>query len=355
MSPRIPVFVAVGAAGFVVQLTVLYALTSGAGWAYPLSTLVAVEAAVLHNFVWHERWTWKERAGGRGPMGSRLLRYHVGTGLTSLVGNLAFTTLAVEWWGLSPGAANTVAVGLTSLANFLIADRWVFTAPATATFAAVLLVLPAPAAAAELKQATIHSWNRHVAMVESSLDAAVVARVGAAPEGRSVDIAGGTIHEWRGAVVIPGITVEALVDALETPGLPPPSEDVLEARVLEKHDHSLRVYLKFERSAIVTVTYDSVHDVTFTRSAPGLAASRSVATFIREDGGADRGFLWRLNSYWRYEQRGPDVVITMLSLSLSRDVPTLVKPVASPLIASIGRESMVRTLAAVERFGRRLG
>ena len=58
---------------------------------------------------------------------------------------------------------------------------------------------------------------------------------------------------------------------------------------------------------------------------PGLATSRSVSTTVREVGDSDHGFLWALNSYWRYRQQGDDVLVEVLSVSLSRDVPSLVQ------------------------------
>jgi hypothetical protein len=109
--------------------------------------------------------------------------------------------------------------------------------------------------------------------------------------------------------------------------------------------------MKLTRSAIITVTYDTEHEVTFTRVAPGFARSRSASTSIREEGGSDRGFLWRLNSYWRYRQHGNDVVVDLLSVSLSRDVPSLARPVAGPIVNAVARESIERTLDAVARFG----
>ena len=126
-------------------------------------------------------------------------------------------------------------------------------------------------------------------------------------------------------------------------------EDVAESRLLERHGDSMRVYLKLVRHVIVTVTYDTEHDVQYVRRSPVFATSRSVATKIVETGGADRGFLWRLNSYWRYRQVGNDVQVDVLSLSLSRDIPWVVRPIAGPIITRIGRESMNRTLETVER------
>ena len=134
------------------------------------------------------------------------------------------------------------------------------------------------------------------------------------------------------------------------PGTPPPQEDVLQSRVLGRSGDSLRVYLKLVRRTLVTVTYDTEHQVTFQRQSTGLATSRSVSTEIAEADGRDRGFLWRLNSYWRYAQVGNDVLVELESLSLSRNVPWILKPI----ITRIARESMTKALEALRRFGESL-
>ena len=121
----------------------------------------------------------------------------------------------------------------------------------------------------------------------------------------------------------------------------------LEERVLERGPQSLRVYLRLIRRSVVSVTYDTEHDVRYSRRSSAFASSRSISTRIAEANGSDRGFLWRLNSYWRYRQVGDAVRIDVLSLSLSRDVPWILKPVADPIVRSIGRDSMSRTLATV--------
>ena len=82
----------------------------------------------------------------------------------------------------------------------------------------------------------------------------------------------------------------------------------------------------------MTVTYDTEHAVTFNRLSPTAAESRSIATHIDEADGRDHGFLWRLNSYWRYSRSTMACRIRGESLSLSRRVPTVVKPVAGPII-----------------------
>ena len=120
----------VGAAGFVVQAVTL-SLLAAAGLPYPAATVVAVEAAILHNFLWHERWTWADRtaglkAGSHGRLG-RLLRFNGTTALVSIAGNVALMGLFVGWLHLPLLAANLLCVLTLSALNFLSADRLVFT------------------------------------------------------------------------------------------------------------------------------------------------------------------------------------------------------------------------------------
>ena len=146
-----------------------------------------------------------------------------------------------------------------------------------------------------------------------------------------------------------GVTVDRLLRSLMHPGTPPPQQDVLEARVLGRSADALHVYLKLVRRTILTVTYETEHTMTFRRHSETLATSRSVATRIAELDGRDRGFLWRLNSYWRYVQVGDDVRVDLESLSLSREVPAILRPAAGPVISRIARESLTRTLEALRR------
>src|SRR5918992_4552652 len=208
-----------------------------------------------------------------------------------------------------------------------------------------VLSLSTSVAAAEPGRETIEAWNAYVARANDR-----PARPGSAPRGEMIDIPGGTIYHSSGSTLIRRTTVDRLVRALMYPGTPPPQEDVLESRVLARTDNSLRVYLKLARTAVVTVVYDTEHRVTFTRHSPAMATSRSVSTRIAERDGGDRGFLWRLNSYWRYTQVGDGVRIDAESISLSRRVPVVVRPVAGPIVSRIARESMIRTLAALRRF-----
>ena len=201
---------------------------------------------------------------------------------------------------------------------------------------------------------TIAAWDRVVSSTETRLRRNLLSPRSAVPadvRGEATPIEGGLVNRWAGALFIRNVTLDQMLEKLATPGTPPPQEDVLASRVLRRSgNQSLDVYLKLTRRTIVTATYDTEHHVTFERLSPTLATSRSVSTRIVELGGDDRGFLWRLNSYWRYQQVGDGVLVEMESLTLSRSVPALVRPVALPIVGRVARESVNRTLEAFRRW-----
>mgnify|MGYP001561737806 FL=1 len=119
-------FNVVGAIGIFVQLAALALLRELLRFHYLAATALAVETAVLHNFVWHERWTWAERRT-RGVLG-RLARFNFSTGLVSIVSNLVVMRLLVGWLGLHYLAANLLSIAAASLANFLLSELFVFRA-----------------------------------------------------------------------------------------------------------------------------------------------------------------------------------------------------------------------------------
>ncbi len=114
----------VGAIGFVVQLAALAFFVSGLRMGHQVATALAVEIAVLHNFVWHELYTWRDRTrrAAGGTLG-RLLRFNLTTGALSLVGNLAIMKLLDERLGMNYLAANVLSILACSLANFA-ASHW---------------------------------------------------------------------------------------------------------------------------------------------------------------------------------------------------------------------------------------
>lgn len=120
-------FNAVGAMGMAVQLGALGLFVHVLGLNYLLATALAVEAAVLHNFLWHRRWTWADREGITVPAwGYLLLRFNLTTGLVSIIGNLISMRVLAGAAGFEPIVANLLSIILCSLVNFLVCDHFVF-------------------------------------------------------------------------------------------------------------------------------------------------------------------------------------------------------------------------------------
>jgi len=176
-------------------------------------------------------------------------------------------------------------------------------------------------------------------------------------EGHSIKVPDGLIHHWRGSVFIPGVTLDEVYARVENPSVEDTrQEDVLDSAVLERDSESLRLFLKLQRSVIIKAVFNTEHQVHFQRPDADKAWSRSAATKIAEledpqtpderekPQGNDRGFLWRLNSYWRYQQVDGGVIVELESMTLSRSIPAVFRVLVNPIINKVAHESMERTL-----------
>ena len=183
----------------------------------------------------------------------------------------------------------------------------------------------------------------------------------AVPGATELSVPDGRIHHWVGAIFVRGATVDGVLRGLlDRAGQESQSyDDVLASKLLERQGDRVRVFLKLRRTSIITVTYNTEHTVEYRRLGATRASSRSVATKIAELNdvgtpreherapGSDRGFLWRLNAYWRYEQIDGGVLIECESVSLSRGVPTLLRPFVTGTVERIARESLEKTLISL--------
>ena len=244
--------------------------------------------------------------------------------------------------------------------------------------------------AAELQPQTVAAWNRFVEVTERRIaaeladpdrflvqdfrdDAAETRRdvlSGSVridkletldADGERIRVPKGTIHHWLGSALIPDVTLEevlhALIHAVEPEAL---QDDVLESRVLDRPgEDRLELFLKLRSTQMVTVHYNSEHAAAYTRHRTRVASSRTIATRIAEldsagtpderekPVGRDRGFLWRLNTYWRYQEVDEGVIVEVQSLSLSRGIPRLLRWMVSPLINRAARDTLSRTLVTM--------
>ena len=185
----------------------------------------------------------------------------------------------------------------------------------------------------------------------------------ARPGGPEPDVPEGRIHHWVGAIFVPRTTVDAVLTYLQAHAGQEAGayDDVIASKLLSRDGPRLRVFMKLRRTKIITATYNTEHLVEYRRMGADRASGRSVATRIAEleDAGTsgererppgdDSGYLWRLNAYWRYEQAGGGVLIECESVSLSRSVPVLLRPLISGIVEGVARDSLERTLTSLRR------
>jgi putative flippase GtrA len=386
-------FAIAGSGGFVVQIATLALLTDVFAVHYLAATIVAVEAAILLNFAWHERWTWADRpAPSHAERWQRLARFNALTGVSSIAGSVVFTAILVETLSLSPVMANIISIAALSAINFVSANALVFRSGLVMGILALSTATQAQASEeAILKAKTASDFAKYVAVVETRrardiadgepfLDierqpaaqlARTIARLkqgevivtrGVARDDSSneVSIQGGLINHWRGTVFVPRVKLDAMLKVLQEPQTDKhKQEDVLSSRVVSRDGDSQKVFLRLRRTKFVTVVYDTEYDVVYKRIGTDRAWSNSISTKVVEiqnagtpreralPEGNDSGYMWRLNSYWRYKQLDDGVLVEIESLTLSRSLPAIVGGLIRPIVNSTARESMTRTLASV--------
>jgi hypothetical protein len=173
-----------------------------------------------------------------------------------------------------------------------------------------------------------------------------------------VKVPDGLIHDWVGAAMIPGTTVDdtlALIqdyDNHEKIYKP----EVLASRLISRHGNDFQIYLRLLKKKIITVVLDSDHEVHYLSLDRSRWMCSSYTTRIAEveDAGSPKervlppdtghGFLWRLYSYWRFEERDSGVYIECRAISLTRDVPFGLGWAIEPIIQKLPRESLIKTL-----------
>ena len=168
------------------------------------------------------------------------------------------------------------------------------------------------------------------------------------------------INHWRGSVYVPKVSLDVLLKTLQEPQTDKhKQENVLSSRVVVTGENSQKLFRRVRRTKPVTVVYDTEYDTTYRRVASDRGLSNSISTRIVEienagtpqeralPEGNDHGFMWRLYSYWRYQQVSDGVVVEVESLTLSRNLPFLFTPFLRPVVNSTARDSITRTLTSM--------
>lgn len=253
-----------------------------------------------------------------------------------------------------------------------------------------MALVPASVGAADLQPATIAAFDLYAQLTQAQFDAdnkqlnsflwidhlpgdrqkaayaqlrsgqVVIERLQTLDAGKPIAVPGGIIHHWIGAVFIPGATLAQVLafeqDYDHQAEYFAPS--IVRSKVLSHFGPDYLVEMRFHEKKVVTVVLETVHQVHYSQIDPTHAWSESRTTDIQqvdhpgessevaEPEGHDDGFLWRMDTYWRFREKDGGVYIESQSVSLTRDIPTGLGWMVGPFVTSIPRESLVFMLRA---------
>lgn len=254
----------------------------------------------------------------------------------------------------------------------------------------VLVAFAAVCAAAVLEQTTIEAFDHYVQVSEEQSDATlhpngpflwidsrsysqraqyyqelrsgqfVIRHLHTRVDGKSISIPDGMVHHWIGIVFVPGSTIQAagavFQDYRDYSHIYGPQ--VRRSKVLSHTGDGFRLYLQLYKASPREVAYNADFDVRRISLGPMRIASSSISTRIAQlkdpseinspelPVGNDSGYLWRLNDYWRYEQKDGGVYMQVETISLSRDVPMLLSWFVKPIIHRVARATIASLLSA---------
>lgn len=180
---------------------------------------------------------------------------------------------------------------------------------------------------------------------------------------RPIECPGGMIHHWAGVVFIPDAKVEDVLGVLEDYDRHAVyyAPDVERSRIESREGDHFLVFLRFRRHKVITVVLNTEHQVQYFHDGSGKAHSRSSAVRIAEvenagksdesekTPGDDGGFMWRMETWWRLEERDDGVYVQSEVASLTRDIPTGLGWMIKPFVNGIPKESLTFTLEATRK------
>jgi len=255
----------------------------------------------------------------------------------------------------------------------------------------VYLATASDAEAIKLEAATVKAWEIYVQLTEKRIEAelnstsgflrtdflppgeasritgiinsgrAYIERMNTrTADGRQVSAPDAMIHHWFGSIFIPKIRSDTLLNWVKDYDQHYRYfKEVEDSKLLSHDGDTFDIFLRFVRKKVVTVHYNTNHTAIYRHHHDGLESSRSFTTRIAEvqnagttsemekPVGDDSGFLWRLNSYWRFKQQADGVVVECESISLSRSIPFGLGWLIKGFVESVPRESLENTLVSI--------
>lgn len=227
----------------------------------------------------------------------------------------------------------------------------------------------------DLKPATLAAFDRYIQQTEQRLnqrknflwadDSAerrnrvhngevVVEPAGARP---ITEVNDGLIHDWIGSVFVPGVTLATTLEHVQDyDHARTHHREVIESHIVSRHGNDFLVFMRLLKKKMITVVLDTEHDVRYYPIDATHCRSESKTVKIAEvenpgkrdehemPPGTGHGFLWRLDTFWRFQQRDGGAWIECEAISLTRDIPTGLGWLIEPIIRSLPRESLENTL-----------
>jgi hypothetical protein len=246
---------------------------------------------------------------------------------------------------------------------------------------------------AELKSPTIEAFDRYTRIAESNIEAEVTApdrflhvfhgdatertktdralrrgeiaieRLKATDHGRRIDVPEGLIHHWIGSIFVPDVSLRSAVAVLQD--FDQHAElfrpNIARSKILEHDGDRFRLALRFNMKKIISVTVDTESLAEFTPRGPDreTSAIRSVRVNEVENAGTPEerqkaagrggGYMWRMNTYWRFLERDGGTYVECEALTLSRNIPSGLGWLIGPVVSSIPREMLTSALQATRK------
>jgi hypothetical protein len=263
----------------------------------------------------------------------------------------------------------------------------------TGVFFLLLQVLAICCGAEELNQRTVEAFDRYIRVTDARVDAELrrggpflwidalpqprrqrlydllqhgqleIRKENMEEEGKPIEVPDGLIHHWTGIAFVPGVSLERVLSLLQDYDnhCRTYKPEVRRSKLLEHSDDTFKIYLQFYRDSPRRISFNTEFDVHYTRIDATHVISRAVSARIAElqrpeqpDSpefplGKEHGYLWRLDNYWRLEEKDGGVYMQVESIALSRDVPTIFAWLINPLIRRVSRQSLASLLYATRR------
>jgi hypothetical protein len=171
-------------------------------------------------------------------------------------------------------------------------------------------------------------------------------------------VSDGLIHDWIGAIFIPGVKLHQVLKLVQDYDNHHRvyQPEVTRSKLLAHDGTYFKVYLRLQKTKVITVVLDTEYDVTYQPLDDKREQSRSISTRIVEvtgpgtakestlPVGQDHGFLWKLYTYWRFAEQDGGVYMECEAISLTRGIPFLIAPIIKPFVMELPREALESTL-----------